>query len=407
MWRQGGSAGNRGAASILIDMSTGSLTETQREIQALARGFAADEITPHASQWDRDACFPVAVAHRMGELGFLGMLIPVAYDGLALDTTSYLLALEEIAAADASAAVLMSVHNSLPTQMLLNFGSQEQKQRFLEPMARGEMIGAFALSEPEAGSDASSLRCQAVRDGDDWLLSGTKSWVTSGSFADVIVVMARTDAPDARRGSKGISAFIVTPDLPGFHVGKKEDKMGLRASPTVQLDFDGLRVPAANLLGAEGQGFVYAMQSLDNGRLGIAAQALGIAQAALNASLDYAAERKQFGQPIREFQAIQFKLADMGARIASARALLHMTAAAKDRGESTTMHGSMCKLLASETAMWVTTEAVQIFGGYGYVKDYPVEKYFRDAKITEIYEGTSEIQRVVIARELYAARERA
>ncbi len=388
-------------------MSTGSLTETQREIQALARGFAADEITPHASQWDRDACFPVAVAHRMGELGFLGMLIPVAYDGLALDTTSYLLALEEIAAADASAAVLMSVHNSLPTQMLLNFGSQEQKQRFLEPMARGEMIGAFALSEPEAGSDASSLRCQAVRDGDDWLLSGTKSWVTSGSFADVIVVMARTDAPDARRGSKGISAFIVTPDLPGFHVGKKEDKMGLRASPTVQLDFDELRVPAANLLGAEGQGFVYAMQSLDNGRLGIAAQALGIAQAALNASLDYAAERKQFGQPIREFQAIQFKLADMGARIASARALLHMTAAAKDRGESTTMHGSMCKLLASETAMWVTTEAVQIFGGYGYVKDYPVEKYFRDAKITEIYEGTSEIQRVVIARELYAARERA
>ena len=388
-------------------MSTGSLTETQREIQALARGFAADEITPHASQWDRDACFPVAVAHRMGELGFLGMLIPVAYDGLALDTTSYLLALEEIAAADASAAVLMSVHNSLPTQMLLNFGSEEQKQRFLEPMARGEMIGAFALSEPEAGSDASSLRCQAVRDGDDWLLSGTKSWVTSGSFADVIVVMARTDAPDARRGSKGISAFIVTPDLPGFHVGKKEDKMGLRASPTVQLDFDGLRVPAANLLGAEGQGFVYAMQSLDNGRLGIAAQALGIAQAALNASLDYAAERKQFGQPIREFQAIQFKLADMGARIASARALLHMTAAAKDRGESTTMHGSMCKLLASETAMWVTTEAVQIFGGYGYVKDYPVEKYFRDAKITEIYEGTSEIQRVVIARELYAARERA
>ena len=388
-------------------MSTGSLTETQREIQALARGFAADEITPHASQWDRDACFPVAVAHRMGELGFLGMLIPVAYDGLALDTTSYLLALEEIAAADASAAVLMSVHNSLPTQMLLNFGSEEQKQRFLEPMARGEMIGAFALSEPEAGSDASSLRCQAVRDGDDWLLSGTKSWVTSGSFADVIVVMARTDAPDARRGSKGISAFIVTPDLPGFHVGKKEDKMGLRASPTVQLDFDGLRVPAANLLGEEGQGFVYAMQSLDNGRLGIAAQALGIAQAALNASLDYAAERKQFGQPIREFQAIQFKLADMGARIASARALLHMTAAAKDRGESTTMHGSMCKLLASETAMWVTTEAVQIFGGYGYVKDYPVEKYFRDAKITEIYEGTSEIQRVVIARELYAARERA
>jgi alkylation response protein AidB-like acyl-CoA dehydrogenase len=288
--------------------------------------------------------------------------------------------------------------------MLLNFGSDEQRERYLKPMARGELIGAFALSEPEAGSDASSLTCQAVRDGDDWLLTGTKSWVTSGSFADVIMVMARTDTPDARRGSKGISAFIVTPDLPGFHVGKKEDKMGLRASPTVMLNFDGLRVPGENMLGAEGQGFVYAMKSLDNGRLGIAAQALGIAQAALDASLDYAAERKQFGQAIREFQAIQFKLADMGARIASARALLHATAAAKDRGESTTMHGSMCKLLASETAMFVTTEAVQIFGGYGYITDYPVEKYFRDAKITEIYEGTSEVQRIVIARELYASR---
>jgi alkylation response protein AidB-like acyl-CoA dehydrogenase len=385
-------------------MSLTPLTEEQREIQSLARTFAADEIAPHAARWDREACFPVAVARRLGELGFLGMLLPERYDGLGLDTTSYLLALEEIAAADASTAVLMSVHNSLPTQMLLHFGSDEQRERYLRPMARGEMIGAFALSEPEAGSDASSLRCQAVRDGDDWVLSGTKSWVTSGSFADVIMVMARTDTPGARRGSKGISAFIVTPDLDGFHVGKKEDKMGLRASPTVQLSFDGLRVPAANLLGEEGQGFVYAMRSLDNGRLGIAAQAIGIARAALDASLDYAAERKQFKQPIREFQAIQFKLADMGARIAASRALLHATAAAKDRGESTTLHGSMSKLLASETAMFVTTEAIQIFGGYGYVKEYPVEKYFRDAKITEIYEGTSEIQRIVIARELYASR---
>ena len=380
------------------------LTDIQQEIQNLARRFAADEIAPHAAQWDRDACFPVAVGHRMGALGFLGMLIPEAYDGLGLDTLSYLIALEEIAVGDASAAVLMSVHNSLPTQMLLNFGSEAQKERYLKPMARGDIIGAFALSEPEAGSDASSLRCQAVRDGDDWLLTGTKSWVTSGTFAGVIMVMARTDTPDARRGSKGISCFIVTPDLPGFHVGKKEDKMGLRASPTVQLNFDGLRVPAANLLGDEGQGFVYAMRSLDNGRLGIAAQAIGIARAALDASLDYAAERRQFGQPIKEFQAIQFKLANMGARIACARALLHATAAAKDRGESTTMHGSMCKLLASETAMFVTTEAIQIFGGYGYVTDYPVEKLFRDAKITEIYEGTSEIQRIVIARELYTAR---
>ena len=381
------------------------LTEEQRAAQTLARDFAAAEIAPYAARWDREACFPVAVARRMGELGFLGMLIPERYDGLGLDTTSYLLALEEIAAADASAAVLMSVHNSLPTQMLLAFGNDAQRERYLRPMARGEMIGAFALSEPDAGSDASALRCQAVRDGDDWVLTGTKSWVSSGTFADVIMVMARTDTPEARRRSKGISAFIVTPDLPGFHVGKKEDKMGLRASPTVQLNFDGLRVPAENMLGEEGQGFVYAMRSLDNGRMGIAAQALGIGRAALEASLDYAAERKQFGQPIREFQAIQFKLADMASRLASARAMLHLTAAAKDRGESTTLYGSMSKLLASETAMYVTTEAVQIFGGYGYVKDYPVEKYFRDAKITEIYEGTSEIQRIVIARELYAARD--
>ena len=386
-------------------MSLTPLTETQAEIQQLARNFARTEIVPNAAKWDRDACFPVEVAQRMGELGFLGMLIPEEYDGLGLDTLSYLLALEEIAAADASTAVLMSVHNSLPTQMLLHFGSAAQKERYLKPMARGEIIGAFALSEPEAGSDASSLRCQATRDGDDWLLSGTKSWVTSGTFAGVIMVMARTDTPDARRGSKGISCFIVTPDMPGFHVGKKEDKMGLRASPTVQLNLDGLRVPAANLLGDEGSGFIYALKSLDNGRLGIAAQAIGIAQAALDASLSYAAERQQFGKPIREFQAIQFKLADMGARIASARALLHATAAAKERGETTTMHASMCKLLASETAMFVTSEAVQIFGGYGYVKDYPVEKLFRDAKITEIYEGTSEIQRVVIARELYVQHE--
>ncbi len=385
-------------------MSLTALNDVQSDIQSLAKQFAREEIAPFANKWDREACFPVEVGHRMGAMGFLGMLIPEEYDGLGLDTLSYLLALEEIAVADASAAVLMSVHNSLPTQMLLNFGSEEQRQRYLRPMARGEKIGAFALSEPEAGSDASSLRCQAVRDGDDWLLTGTKSWVTSGTFADVIMVMARSDTPGARRGSKGISAFIVTPDLPGFHVGKKEDKMGLRASPTVQLNFDGLRVPGANLLGDEGQGFVYAMRSLDNGRMGIAAQAIGIARAALEASLDYAAERRQFGQAIKEFEAIQFKLADMGSRIAAARALLHATAAAKDRGQSTTLYGSMSKLLASETAMFVATQAVQIFGGYGYVTDYPVEKYFRDAKITEIYEGTSEVQRIVIARELYNAR---
>src|SRR5215217_3211195 len=273
------------------------LTEQQRAIIDLARRFAADEIAPHAAGWDREAHFDRGIAEKLGELGFLGMMIPEEWDGLGLDTLTYLMALEEIAVADASTAVMMSVHNSLPTQMLLNFGTDAQRERFLRPMARGEMIGAFALSEPDAGSDASALRCQAVRDGDDWVLSGTKSWVSSGSFADVIMVMARTDTPEARRRSKGISAFVVTPDLPGFHVGKKEDKMGLRASPTVQLNFDGLRVPAENLLGTEGQGFVYAMRSLDNGRLGIAAQAIGIARAALDASLAYAGERKQFKTP--------------------------------------------------------------------------------------------------------------
>ena len=370
------------------------LSDVQREIVQLARHFAAEEIAPHAARWDRDACFDLATAEKLGALGFLGMLIPEKWDGQGLDTLTFLLVLEEIAAADASTAVMMSVHNSLPTQMVLHFGSDEQKERYLKPMARGEKLGAFALSEPESGSDASALQCRAVRDGDGWLLSGTKSWVTTGSHADVIIVMARSSPVDKGRKSRGISAFIVTPDLPGFNVGKKEDKMGLRASPTVQLTFDEMRVPAANLLGTEGQGFYYAMRSLDHGRLGIAAQAIGIARAALDHALAYAAERQQFGVAIREFQAIQFKLADMGARIASARALLHATAAAKDRGESTTLHGAMSKLLASETAMWVTTQAVQIFGGYGYVKDYPVERLFRDAKVTEIYEGTSEIQRI-------------
>ena len=379
------------------------LSEEQREVQRLARDFALAEIAPHAAEWDRDAHFERAIVAKMGELGFLGMLIPEQYDGLGVDTVTYLLALEEIAAVDASTAVLMSVHNSLPTQMLLRWGSEEQKQRFLRPMARGEMLGAFALSEPDAGSDAAALRAQATRDGDGWILEGTKSWVTSGNSADVILVMARTDSVDDRKGARGIGAFIVTPDLPGFAVGKKEDKMGLRSSPTVQLVFDGMRVPNANLLGDPSQGFIYAMQSLDNGRLGISAQSIGIARTALEESVRYAGERRQFGKAIREFEAIQFKLADMATRIAAARALLHAAAAAKDRGEPITQFSSMSKLFSSETAMYVTTEAVQIFGGYGYIKEYPVERLFRDAKVTEIYEGTSEIQRIVIARGLYAS----
>src|SRR6476646_554152 len=378
------------------------ITEEQREIQRVAREFALQEIAPYSAQWDRDAYFEPSLVAKLGALGFLAMMIPGQYAGLGRDTLTYLVALEEIATVDASVAVMISVHNSLPTQMILRWGTEEQKRRFLEPMARGEMLGGFALSEPEAGSDAASLRTQAVRDGTDWILNGTKAWVSSGTKGDVILAMARTDSPEDRRGARGISAFIITPDLPGFSVGKKEDKMGLRASPTVQLHFSDMRVPGDRLLGHVGSGFIYAMQSLDNGRLGIAAQAVGIAEAALRAAAAYAAERKQFGKPLKEFQAIQFKLADMATRVSSSRALLHAAATAKDRGERITQFSSMAKLQASEAAMWVTTQAIQIFGGYGYVKDYPVERYFRDAKVTEIYEGTSEIQRIVIARELYS-----
>jgi hypothetical protein len=379
------------------------LTDEQRDIQRLAREFASTELAPHAARWDRDAYFERGLVPRLGELGFLGMLVPDAYDGMALDAVSYLLVLEEIAAVDASTAVMLSVHNSLPSQMLLARGTDAQRQRFLRPMARGDLLGAFALSEPDAGSDASAVRTQATRDGDAYVLNGTKSWVTQGNNAGVILVMARTDSPEARRGGKGISAFIVTPDQPGFSVGKKEDKMGLRASPTVQLVFDNLRVPADQLLGEPGQGLVYALQSLEHGRLGISAQAVGIGRAALDHAVRYAAERRQFGKAIREFEAIQFKLADMAARVTQARAVLYAAAAAKDRGESITQMSSIAKLAASEMAMWVTTQAIQVFGGYGYIKDYPVERLFRDAKVTEIYEGTSEIQRLVIARELYAA----
>lgn len=374
------------------------LTEEQGAIIATARAFTAEHVRPFTAQWDRDSHFEPTLIKQLGELGFLGMLLPAEYDGLGLDACTYLLALEEIAAADASTALMMSVHNSLPTQMLNAFGTAAQKRRFLAPMARGELLGAFALSESDAGSDASAIRCQAHREGDAWILDGTKAWVTSGSHAGVIIAMVRTDSPDARRGSKGISAFILTPDLPGFGVGKKEDKMGMRASPTVSLVFDRMRVPADRMVGAEGMGFIYAMQSLEHGRLGIAAQSIGIARAAFEAARLYARERKQFNTPIAEFQGIQFKLADMATRITAARALLQVTAAAKDRGMEVSGEVSMCKLFASEMAMWVTTQAVQVFGGYGYVKEYPVEKYFRDAKVTEIYEGTSEVQRIIIGR---------
>ena len=274
------------------------LTEEQRAIIDTARRFANEQVLPFAAQWDRDSHFEPTLIKRLGDLGFLGMMLPTEYDGLGLDSRTYLLALEEIAAADASVAVMMSVHNSLPTQMLNAFGTAEQKRRFLAPMARGELLGAFALSEPDAGSDASAIRCQAHRHGSDWIIDGTKAWVTSGTHAGVIIVMVRTDSPEARRGSKGVSAFILTPDLAGYGIGKKENKMGMRASPTVQLTFDRMRVGTDRMLGEEGMGFIYAMRSLEHGRLGIAAQAIGIARAAFDAARTYARERKQFGTPI-------------------------------------------------------------------------------------------------------------
>lgn len=390
-------------ADALAFRGSTAMTEEQQAIVETAKAFADEHVRPFAAQWDRDARFEPSLVGKLGELGFLGMLLPEEYGGLGLDAKSYLLALEEIAAADASVAVMMSVHNSLPTQMLNTHGTEAQKRRFLEPLAKGELLGAFALSEADAGSDASAIRCQAVRDGDDWVVNGSKAWITSGTHAGVIIAMIRTDTPEDRRRSKGISAFILTPDLPGFHVGKKEDKLGMRASPTVTLTFDNMRVPGDRMLGAEGMGFIYAMQSLVHGRLGIAAQAIGIARAAFEAAAAYANERRQFGKAIAEFQGVQFKLADMATRISAARALLHETASAKDAGADVDAQASMCKLFASETAMWVTTQAIQVFGGYGYVKEYPVEKYFRDAKVTEIYEGTSEVQRIVIGRAVSAS----
>jgi len=379
---------------------TSVLTEEQQQVVALARDFAREHIVPHAARWDAEKHFDRPTIDRLGALGFLGLLVPEAYDGLGLDTVTYLLAVEEIAAADASIAVSVAVHNSLPTQMLLRHGTEAQKERWLKPMARGELLGAFALSEPDSGSDAAGLRARAVPSGEGWVLNGTKAWVSNGGTADVILAMVRTDQEGAPRGARGIGCFVVPAGAPGLAVGKPEDKMGLRASNTTTLVFEDLRLPGDHLLGDPSSGFIYALEALDNGRLGIAAQACGIARAALEHATRYAAERQQFGRPIREFEAIQFKLADMATRLAAARALLHEAARRKDAGEPATRWAAMAKLFCSETAMWVATQAVQVFGGYGFMRDYPVERLMRDAKATEIYEGTSEIQRLVIGREL-------
>ena len=375
-------------------------TDIREQVVELAREFAREKIEPFAAEWDRTSHFPRDVIDELGKLGFLGLCTPEEYDGMGLDTVTYLMVLEEISAADAALAVSIGIHNAIPTTMLVRHGTPEQRERWLKPMARGELLAGFALSEAESGSDAASLRSQATKDGKHWVLNGTKAWATNAGKADLMMIMVRTDAPDARRGAKGISTFIVPTDSKGYRAAKPEDKMGLRASNTAGIELNDVRLPATHMLGDEGMGFVYAMEGLDSGRLGIGAQGVGIARKALELSIKYCAERRQFEKPIADFQAVQFKLADMATRIEAARALAQRAAARKDAGEDITLYASMAKVFASETAMWVTTQAIQLFGGYGYMRDFPVEKLFRDAKVTEIYEGTSEIQRVVIARAL-------
>lgn len=377
------------------------LTEEQEQIRQLAREFAENELRPRSAEWDRKQEFHSEVMPLMGELGFFGMLLPEEYDGLDLGMLSYLVALEQIAWGDASVAITLSVHNSLPTQMILKYGSEEQKRTWLPPMARGEALGAFALSEADAGSDAASLKARAVRDGDGWILNGEKMWVTNGGAAQLVLTMVRTDEPGDRRGPRGIGAFIIPTDTPGYIVGKKEDKSGLRGSETVSVAFKDMRLGPEALLGEPDKGFIYALSSLENGRLGVGAQAVGIAQAAFDHSVEYAGQRKQFGKPIKDFQGLAFKIADMSTRIEASRGLLYRAARAWDAGRGDMRLSSMTKLYASETAVWVTSQAINIFGGYGFTKEYPVEQLFRDAKVTEIYEGTSEIQRTVIVRTLY------
>jgi alkylation response protein AidB-like acyl-CoA dehydrogenase len=377
------------------------LTEEQEQIRQLARDFAENEIRPRAAEWDRKAEFHHEIMPQLAELGFLGMLLPEQYDGLEMGMLTYLVALEQIAWGDASVAITMSVHNSLPTQMVLKFGSEQQKQNWLPRMARGEALAAFALSEANAGSDAASLRCSAKQDGEGWILNGEKMWVTNGGVADVVIVMARTDEAGERRGPRGIGAFIVPTDTPGYVVGKKEDKTGLRCSETVSIAFNDMRLGPEALLGEATHGFIYALSSLQGGRLGVGAQALGIAEAALQHSVSYAAQRKQFGRPIKDFQGLAFKIADMATKVEASRGLLYRAARAWDAGSPDMQLSSMTKLHCSETAMSVTHQAVNVFGGYGFTREYPVEKLFRDAKVTEIYEGTNEIQRLVIIRTLY------
>ena len=374
-------------------------TEEHEMIRQTAREFAENEIAPIAAEFDESGEFPYDTIMKMGEMGFMGIEVSEQYGGVGMDTLSYVLALEEISKVDASHGIIMSVNNSLYCYGIQKFGTEEQKQKFLRPVASGKSVGAYSLTEPMAGSDAGSLRCQAVRDGDHYTLNGRKSWVTSGPVADYFVVFTMTE-PEKKQ--KGITAFLVSKDLPGFTVGKKEPKLGIRASATSEILFEDCQVPVENRLGEEGQGFKIAMSVLDVGRIGVATQALGISGAAYQASLAYAQEREAFNRKIGEFQGISFKLADMKTRLEASRLLVYNAALAKERskttGERFSLEASMAKLFSSETSMFISHAAIQIHGGSGYSRELPVERYFRDAKITEIYEGTSEIQRLVIAR---------
>jgi len=375
------------------------LTDEQQMVQGLARDFAQQEVKPIAGECDREGRFPHATVKRMGELGLMGIAVPEKLGGSGADTLSYVLALEEVAVACASHAVIMSVNNSLVCDPVHRHGTPEQHERFLVPLASGQALGCFALTEPQAGSDATNQATLARRDGAHYVLTGRKVFVTNGREATVALVFAQTDPAKAHRG---ISAFLVEKGTPGLVVPKVEDKLGLRASDTAEFVFEDCRVPAGNRLGAEGEGFKVAMKALDGGRIGIAAQAVGIARAALEASLAYARERKSFGVPIAQHQQIQWMLADMATQVDAARLLTWRAATLKDRGRPYGTAASMAKLYASEMAMRVTTDGIQVHGGYGYIKDYPVERFFRDAKITQIYEGTSQIQRLVIARAVLA-----
>ena len=371
--------------------------ETQLMIRETARKFAEEKLAPSADERDEKEQFPFDAIKEMGELGFMGMMVSEKFGGAALDTISYVLAMEEISKVDASAGVVMSVNNSLVCWGIETYGSEQQKEKYLRDLATGKKLGAFALSEPEAGSDATNQRTTAVRSGDQYVLNGMKNFITNGANADVVLVMASTDRS---KGPKGVSTFIVEKGLPGFSVAKKERKLGIRSSDTVSLAFQDVHVPVENRIGEDGFGIKFALKTLDGGRIGIAAQALGIAQGSLDAATKYSKERKAFDHPIAEFQAIQFKLADMATNVEAARMLVLNAASLKDRKESYSVAAAMAKLYASKVAVQSALEAIQIHGGYGYIREYKVERFLRDAKITEIYEGTSEIQRVVIARSL-------